>query len=72
MKWISALSGVLLAAAGAVGSEVAAADRPETAPFRQCAVEGWRLALQAWTFNRLTLFQTIDKARELGIEDLEA
>lgn len=32
----------------------------------------WKLGLQAWTYNRFTLFETIDKARSMGIPFLEA
>ena len=32
---------------------------------------GWVVSLQCWTFNQLTLFETIDVAGELGIHHLE-
>ena len=32
---------------------------------------GIKLSLQCWTFNRLTFFETVDKAKELGIRYLE-
>src|SRR5947208_13677746 len=32
---------------------------------------GMKLSLQCWTFNRLSFFETVDKARELGIKYLE-
>jgi sugar phosphate isomerase/epimerase len=32
---------------------------------------GWRLAIQCWTFRRMTLFETIDTAASLGIRYLE-
>lgn len=35
-------------------------------------VDQWRLALQCWTFNRYTLFETLDRAAALGIEYIEA
>lgn len=44
----------------------------EGASFHPCAVPGWKLALQAWTFHHLTLFETIDECRAAGIEYLEA
>ena len=28
----------------------------------------WKLGMQAWTFNRFTLFETIDKTRALGLD----
>jgi sugar phosphate isomerase/epimerase len=33
---------------------------------------GWRLGCQAWTFNRFTLFEAIDKTAELGLRSIEA
>ena len=32
---------------------------------------GIKLSLQCWTFNRLTFFETVDKAAELGVKYLE-
>ena len=32
---------------------------------------GLKLSLQCWTFNKLTFFETVDKAQELGIKYLE-
>ncbi len=32
----------------------------------------WRLAVQAWSFNKYTLFEAIDKTAALGIQHLEA
>jgi sugar phosphate isomerase/epimerase len=32
---------------------------------------GIKLALQCWTFNKLSFFETIDKARELGVKYIE-
>jgi sugar phosphate isomerase/epimerase len=32
---------------------------------------GLKLSLQCWTFNRLTFFETVDKAAELGVKYLE-
>lgn len=36
------------------------------------ALEKWRLGVQTYTFNRFTLFEAIDKARELGLKYIEA
>lgn len=33
---------------------------------------GFKLSLQCWTYNRLTFFETVDKAAGLGIKYLEA
>src|SRR5262249_38864677 len=33
---------------------------------------GWRLGCQAWTFNRFTLFEAIDRTAELGLHFIEA
>lgn len=32
---------------------------------------GWRLAITAWGLHTFTLFETIDKTRELGLSDIE-
>jgi len=34
--------------------------------------DGWRLGTQAWTFNRFTLYEAIDKTASLGLDWLEA
>ena len=30
-----------------------------------------KLSLQCWTFNKLTFFETVDKAKGLGVKYLE-
>jgi sugar phosphate isomerase/epimerase len=34
--------------------------------------DGWRLGVQAWTFNRFTFYEAIDKTASLGLEWIEA
>jgi len=48
--------------------------RAEDKPAGDAAAEklGWHLAIQCWTFNRLTFFETVDIAQKLGIKYLEA
>ena len=36
------------------------------------AYNGWRLAIQAYTFNRFTFFEAIDKTASLGLDWIEA
>ncbi len=36
------------------------------------AYDGWRLGIQAWTFNRFTLYEAIDKTASLGLDWIEA
>ncbi len=36
------------------------------------AYEGWRLAVQAYSFNKFTFFEAIDKAASLGLDWIEA
>jgi sugar phosphate isomerase/epimerase len=36
------------------------------------AYDGWRLGVQTWSFNRFTLFETIDKTRSLGLNWIQA
>src|SRR5262249_34982311 len=53
--------------------------KPAAAPGTQQALRddaaaerlGWRLAVQAWTFNDRTAFEAIDTARALGIKYIE-
>lgn len=33
---------------------------------------GWQLATQAWTFNKVTLFEAIDKTASIGVKCIEA
>jgi len=34
--------------------------------------DGWRLGVQAWTFNRFTFYEAVDKTASLGLEWIEA
>ena len=34
--------------------------------------DGWHLAVQAWTFNRFTFFEAVDKAAAAGLDWIEA
>jgi sugar phosphate isomerase/epimerase len=45
----------------------AAGERATTAAARF----GWRLGIQAWTFNRRSFFQSVDAAHELGLHYIE-
>ena len=36
------------------------------------AYNGWHLAIQAWSFNRYTFFEAIDKTASLGLYYIEA
>src|SRR5262249_10024716 len=61
-------AGVLTAGAGAlarVGPASWAADAVKGAP--NADKLGWRLGCQAWTFNRFTFYEAIDKTAELGL-----
>ncbi len=40
---------------------------PATDPY-----DGWRLAVQAWSFNRFSFFESLDKAYALGLDWIEA
>jgi sugar phosphate isomerase/epimerase len=49
------------------------ADLPLTShPEKTDAYDGWKLAVQAWTFKEFTFYETIDKVAALGIQWLEA
>lgn len=47
-----------------------AADRAQGAPHAEKL--GWRLGCQAWTFNRGTFYEAMDKTAELGLHYIEA
>src|SRR5260370_34395242 len=57
----------LLAAALPARAEAPARQRDDSASEKL----GLKLALQCWTFNRLTFFETVDQARALGVRYLE-
>ncbi|MCY3023899.1 MAG: sugar phosphate isomerase/epimerase [Planctomycetota bacterium] len=50
------------------------AGRAEAEEKTESAAEklGWRLALQCWTFNKLTFFEAVDTAAKVGIRYVEA
>ena len=56
-----------LAALG--GSPLAAADAAKGAPNAEKL--GWRLGCQAYSFNRFTFFEAIDKTASLGLHYIE-
>ena len=39
---------------------------------KSAAKLGWRIGCQAWTFNKRTLFETIDQVNALGVHYIEA
>ena len=60
--------GVGLAALG--GSRLTAAELAKGAPNAEKL--GWRLGCQAWSFNRFTFFEAVDKTASLGLRYIEA
>jgi sugar phosphate isomerase/epimerase len=50
---------------------VAAADAPSKRDDSASEKLGMKLSLQCWTFNKLTFFETVDKAAELGVKYVE-
>lgn len=65
-------TGVVAAGTGLMGAGGMAwgEDAPNGAP--NAAKLGWRLGCQAWTFNKFTLFEAMDKTSSLGLHYLEA
>ena len=66
-------AGVLASAAGVLTRKnptLQAADVSKGAPHAEKL--GWRLGCQAWTFNRFTFYEAMDKTAELGLHYIEA
>src|SRR5438128_7908435 len=56
----------------ALAQPCAAADVPKVKRDDSASEKlGIKLSLQCWTFNRLSFFETVDKAAELGVKYLE-
>ena len=68
--WFLASVAVVLAASRRVPARAADAptDKRDDAASEKL---GLKLSLQCWTFNRLTFFETVDKAAGLGVKYLE-
>lgn len=73
--------GVLAGLAMAAGALAVTSDeKDETKKEDQKPVAGakaqkepqWKLGIQAWTYNRVTLFEAIDKAKAAGVKYIEA
>jgi hypothetical protein len=60
LLWLLALSICFAAQAAPLTSH------PDTSVY-----DGWRIGPQAYTFNRFTLFEAIDKAQSLGVSWME-
>jgi sugar phosphate isomerase/epimerase len=57
---------------GAVALPVGAADTPAKKRDDSASEKlGLKLSLQCWTFNKLTFFEAVDKAKELGVKYVE-
>jgi len=55
-----------------LGRPVQAADAPRVKRDDSASEKlGLKLSLQCWTFNKLTFFETVDRAAELGVKYLE-
>ncbi|MGA2031260.1 MAG: sugar phosphate isomerase/epimerase [Thermoguttaceae bacterium] len=67
MKVHCSVLALVLAALASWPTVASAAKRDDSASEKL----GFKLSLQCWTFNRLTFFETVDKAAELGIKYLE-
>ncbi len=64
--WMLA-AGLLTVLLGTGPARAAVAARDDSASARL----GWRLGLQAWTFNNLTAFEAIDQVQALGLKVIE-
>ena len=68
-KLTGAVSAAMILADRA-GLGLCAADKPRGAPHAEKL--GWRLGCQAYSFNRFTFFEAIDKVASLGLHYIEA
>src|SRR5947209_1391062 len=70
MRWLTLAGAVLalLALAPSGRADDAAGKRDDSASEKL----GMKLSLQCWTFNKLTFFETVDKAKGLGIKYLKS
>lgn len=64
---LGAAAGWCLATLAAVGLSFALFGAPEGQPVQP----KWKLAVQAWTFHDMTLFEAVEKTRAAGVEYLE-
>ena len=63
----------LMCLAGAAVVIIGAVAVAETLQHPQTDVyDGWRLGTQAWSFNRFTFFEAVDKTRSLGLNWMQA
>lgn len=66
--WLLASVALLLSA---VALPLPAADTPSKRDDSASEKLGLKLSLQCWTFNKLTFFEAVDKAKELGVKYVE-
>ncbi len=64
--------GVLASSPALAGERSAERAARRQARLAAAAKPQWRLAVQAYSFNRFTFFEAIDKAKELGLKYIEA
>ena len=65
--FVSMMAAVVLCGCALSAAENPAKKRDDSASEKL----GLKLSLQCWTFNRLSFFETVDKAAELGVKYLE-
>jgi sugar phosphate isomerase/epimerase len=66
--WLLASAALVLCA---VALPLPAADTPVKRDDSASEKLGLKLSVQCWTFNKLTFFETVDKAKELGVKYVE-
>ena len=62
---------LLLSTVMLLSSSAGASDMPLTNHPATDAYDGWRLAVQAWTFNKFTFYETVDNVASLGLNWIE-
>ncbi len=63
---------LLLAMACTAGSPGSTHDKEEIVAYDEIRIKEFPLAVQCWTFRKFTFLETLEKVKELGIENIEA
>ncbi|MCH8837153.1 MAG: hypothetical protein IIA60_05040, partial [Candidatus Marinimicrobia bacterium] len=63
---------LLLAMACSAGGPGSTQDKEELTAYEDVRIKQFPLAVQCWTFRKFTFMETLEKVKELGIENIQA